>query len=178
MLPELKARGQLAMGPAAPALRCALGPVAWVVLESLAERSVHRSGATVSEMSVRGVAAEIGLAKDTVARAIQRLQRAGLVRRIDARLTDGRFGHGCYVLVIPHDLFHVCPTRVPSPTTRRTATKSSRRLRTTRPSRRHERDALMSALSRFSEVPDFKSRICTMVPAASRSAFSRDVQPC
>ncbi len=115
------------MGPAAPAIRRALGPVAWVVLESLAERSVDRSGAPVSEMSVRGLADEIGLAKDTIARAIQRLQRAGLVSRIDARLTDGRFGHGCYVLDIPDDVFNVCIARVSSTTTRRAAPKPCRR---------------------------------------------------
>ena len=118
MPPEAWAGGRLAFGPAAPGLRRALGPVGWVVLESLADSSIDRSGATVSEMSVRGPADEIGLAKDTIARAIQRLQRAGLVSRIEARLIDGRFGHGCYVLDIPDDLFNVCAARVPSPTTR------------------------------------------------------------
>jgi DNA-binding Lrp family transcriptional regulator len=105
-----------------------------VVLESLADSSIDRSGATVSEMSVRGLADEIGLAKDTVARAVRRLQRAGLVSRIDARLTDGRFGHGCYVLDIPDDVFNVCAARVRSATARRAATK---------PSRRHEQLALL-----------------------------------
>ena len=81
----------------------------------------------MSEKSVRALADELGLAKDTVARAIQRLQRAGLVSRIDARLCDGRFGHGCYVLDIPDDLFNVCSARATSATTRRAATKSSHR---------------------------------------------------
>lgn len=127
MLPELKARGQTRNGAGRTGASLRSGSSCVGGARIACRRSVHRSGATVSEMSVRGVAAELSLAKDTVARAIQRLQRAGLVRRIDARLTDGRFGHGCYVLVIPDDLFHVCPTRVPSPTTRRAATKSSRR---------------------------------------------------
>ena len=120
-------RPALVLGSAAAELRRALGPVAWVVLESLAESSIDRSGVTVSEMSVRGLADEIGLANDTIARAVQRLLRARLVSRIDARLIDGRFGHGCYVLDIPDDLFNVCPTRVPSTTTRRVATKPSHR---------------------------------------------------
>jgi DNA-binding Lrp family transcriptional regulator len=98
-----------------------------VVLEALAESSIDRSGEAVSEKSVRGLADEIGLAKDTIARAVRRLQRAGLVSRIDARLTDGRFGHGCYVLDIPDDVFNVCAARVASTTKRRAATKPARR---------------------------------------------------
>ena len=120
-------RRALVLSSAAPAWRRSLAPLSWVVLESLAESSRERSGTTVSEKSVRALADELGLAKDTVARAIQRLQRAGLVSRIDARLCDGRFGHGCYVLDIPDDLFNVCSARAPSATTRRAATKSSHR---------------------------------------------------
>lgn len=122
-----ESRGALVLGSAASAWRRSLGPLSWVVFESLAESSIERSGTTVSEKSVRALAGELGLAKDTVARAIQRLQRAGLVSRIDARLTDGRFGRGCYVLDIPDDLFNSCSARVPSTTPRRAATKSPRR---------------------------------------------------
>lgn len=120
-------RGALVLGSAASAWRRTLSPVCWVVLEALAESSRERSGITASEKSVRALADELGLAKDTIARAIQRLKRAGLVSRIDARLIDGRFGHGCYVLDIPDDLFNSCTARVTSTTTRRAATKSSRR---------------------------------------------------
>lgn len=135
-----ESRGALVLGSAASAWRRSLGPLSWVVFESLAEGSIERSGTTVSEKSVRALADELGLAKDTVARAIQRLQRAGLVSRIDARLTDGRFGRGCYVLDIPDDLFSSCKCSRPihDHASRRDQTSSS--TRTTRPSRRHERD--------------------------------------
>ena len=120
-------RRALVLGSAASAWRRSLAPLSWVVLEALAESSRERSGVTVSEKSVRALADELGLAKDTIGRAIQRLQRAGLVSRIDTRSTDGRFGRGCYVLDIPDDLFNSCSARVPYTTTRRAATKSSRR---------------------------------------------------
>jgi DNA-binding IclR family transcriptional regulator len=85
------------------------------LLELLAENSISRQHATVSEMSVRGLAEQIGLTKDTVARALQRLQRAGLVTRRDARLDDGRFGRGSYVLDIPRDVLTIRPTRASTP---------------------------------------------------------------
>ncbi len=39
-------------------------------------------------------------------------------------------------------------------------------------------DPLKALPRTMSELPDFKSRICTMVPTVSRSAFSRGVRPC
>ena len=116
---------ELTLGPAATESRRTLGPVAWAVLELLAETSIRRAGATVSEMSVRGLAERIGLTKDTVARALQRLQRAELVTRLETRLTDGRFGCGYYVLDVPDNVFNAAG-RVSAPSLPRLTGKSSR----------------------------------------------------
>jgi DNA-binding transcriptional ArsR family regulator len=49
--------------------------------------------------SVRALASEVGLSKDTVAAALRRLANAGLVRRQDERESDsGRFGHSRYLV--------------------------------------------------------------------------------
>lgn len=76
-------------------LRRDLGPVAWCALECLVERSTD---ARTSEASVRAVAAELGVAKNTAHRALAALCRAGLVTAAQARTADGRFRSGCYRL--------------------------------------------------------------------------------
>ena len=70
-------------------------------LYCLATAAEDRSGVTVSHVSVRGVAGELGLAKDTVARALRRLAAQRLVIYVPARNQDGRFGSSHYRLTIP-----------------------------------------------------------------------------
>jgi DNA-binding transcriptional ArsR family regulator len=49
--------------------------------------------------SVRALASELGLSKDTVAAALRRLANAGIARREDERESDsGRFGHSRYLV--------------------------------------------------------------------------------
>jgi hypothetical protein len=93
-------------------VRRRLGPVAWVVLECLAEHAVARGDVPVSCRSVRGLADELDLSKDSVARALQRLRRDGLVAHVGDRGDDGRFGRGHYVLSLPADVF--APEGAPS----------------------------------------------------------------
>ncbi len=95
----------LTLGPGASSLRRRIGPVAWAVLECLAERSVVRGDVTVSCQSVRGLADELELSKDTVARALRWLRQDGLVRHVGDRGGDGRFGPGHYVLWLPTGVF-------------------------------------------------------------------------
>ena len=95
----------LTLGPAAASVRREVGPIAWAVLECLATAAEDRSGVTVSYVSVRGVAGELGLAKDTVARALRRLAAQRLVTHVPARDDDGRFGSSHYRLTIPPDVF-------------------------------------------------------------------------
>ncbi len=97
-------------GPSAADIRRRLGPIAWVVLECLAESSVDCAGESVSFESVRGIAELLGLAKDTVARALRRLADEALVIFVASRQHDGRFGPSHYRLSFPPNLFVRCPT--------------------------------------------------------------------
>lgn len=103
-------------GPRAVALRRELGPVAWCALECLLERS---DDGRTTVASVRAVAADLGVAKNTAHRALASLARAGLVEPVQARDTDGRFRPGRYVLHLG-DLLATASTS-PTPRTRHRA---------------------------------------------------------
>lgn len=98
-------RPVLTLGPAAAEIRRALGPMTWVVLEHLGATAEHCAGESVSHESVRGIACELDLAKDTVARALRRLADAGLVEYVLSRSLDGRFTRSHYRLSFPAHLF-------------------------------------------------------------------------
>ena len=98
-------RPPLTLGPAAPDARRSVGPIAWAVLECLAESCVDREGETVSYESVRGIADSLDLAKDTVARALRRLIAEQFVTYVASRADDGRFSSSRYRLTLPLDLF-------------------------------------------------------------------------
>lgn len=85
----------LPAGERASAVRREVGPVAWCALECLAERSVD---GRVTEASVRGIAAELGVAKNTAHRAVAALTRIGLVEADQRRDGRGRFQTGRYLL--------------------------------------------------------------------------------
>lgn len=96
-------------GERAAALRRSLGPVPWCALECLIERS--DDGRSV-EASVRLVAAELGVAKNTAHRALRALDLAGLVTAEQQRADDGRFRSGRYRLHLD-DLFDRAPRPAP-----------------------------------------------------------------
>jgi hypothetical protein len=96
---------RLTLGVAAPWLRRTVGPIAWSVIEALAERAELEVDRTVSHRSVRDLAAELRLANDTVARAMRRLAGAGLLHHEAGRQASGRFSVGRYVLSIPPHVF-------------------------------------------------------------------------
>ena len=98
-------------GPRVGEVRRRVGPVAWCALEVLADRP---TAGGVVEASVRAVADELGVAKNTAHRAIAALGRAGLVEAVQARGADGRFAAGRYRL----HLDHLTPTSTPRPRTR------------------------------------------------------------
>ena len=114
-------RPLLTLGRVAPEVRRAVGPIAWAVLECLAESCVDRAGETVSYESVRGIADSLDLAKDTVARALRRLIAQELVTYFASRADDGRFGSSHYRLTLPLDLFaesiHELTPKPPKPIT-------------------------------------------------------------
>lgn len=79
-------------------LRRLVGPTAWCALECLLERSAD--GRT-AQASVRAVAADLGIAKNTAHRALAALGRAGLVEPVQRRGDTGRFQTGRYLLHLP-----------------------------------------------------------------------------
>jgi hypothetical protein len=73
-----------------------VGPTAWAVLTALALDADTTGGAPIARASVRSLAVELGLNKDTVARALIRLRDARLVVAM-----TGRFEPSSYRLTIP-----------------------------------------------------------------------------
>lgn len=76
-------------------LRRDLGPTAWCALECLLERA---DGGPVVVASVRSLAADLGVAKNTAHRALVSLVRAGIAEPVQERAADGRFRPGGYRL--------------------------------------------------------------------------------
>jgi DNA-binding transcriptional ArsR family regulator len=87
-------------------LRRDLGPTAWVVFEALLLESTPttRAQVRVASTSIRSLAGSLGLAKDTVARALGRLRRAGLVTAMQTRTVAGTFATGSYRLTVPDSI--------------------------------------------------------------------------
>ena len=107
-------RRSVVVGPRAAALRRRLGSTAWVVLEQLLANSAGQGGCCRACVSVRTLAAELAMSKDTVARALARLRSAGIVSADQARSAAGRFTVGSYVIAVPDgiafDDTHHAPT--------------------------------------------------------------------
>ena len=91
--------------PGAAHLRRVVGPTAWVVLETLLhDAEPTGSDEYVAHRSIRNLAAEIGLAKDTVARAIRALREVGLISHAQRRTGAGTFDPGRYAISLPNDV--------------------------------------------------------------------------
>ncbi len=116
-------------------LRRRLGPTAWVVFEQLLLESARSGDVCEATVSVRSLATQLGLAKDTVARALNRLRGSGLVEASQTRTATGVYATGCYTLTIPASITlddHTSPP--PSNTSSSVApaiTRGSHRSRTT-----------------------------------------------
>ena len=99
----------------ARALRRDLGPTSWMALEELLLRSTGPADACVARVSVRALAASLGLSKDTACRAIGRLRYAGLVRVTQQRTVAGIFDACTYVIAVPDCIALHAPTRFTRP---------------------------------------------------------------
>ena len=108
----------LGIAVAASALRHRLGPTAWAVLETLLARSTGTAPSCEAVATTRILAAELGLSKDTVARALGALRRAGLVEASQDRAAEGTFASARYRILVPDcitfldiDLLDAAPVR-------------------------------------------------------------------
>lgn len=118
-------------------LRRRLDPAAWVVFEELLLASTGTGEGCVASVSIRALADRLGLAKDTVARALGRLRRAGLVTARQARTDAGVFTTGSYVLSVPASI----TVTDHHPTTSSTSRSSTSHSSTSRSSSQRSRHA-------------------------------------
>lgn len=100
------AGARLVLGQRAAEVRRLLGPTSWAALEVL---MTHAPDGACVVASVRFVADELGVAKNTAHRAMRRLVDAGLAVPTQERSTDGRFVAGAYRLAIDPDVIRVEP---------------------------------------------------------------------
>lgn len=118
------------VGERAGDVRRQLGPLAWAALEVLFSHGTMVDGESIADSSVREIAVQLGVAKNTAHRAVRALRAAGLVSPIQRRDNEGRFLDGGYRLTVPPDVLHIVPssftTNAPitaRPRTRRNNTK-------------------------------------------------------
>ena len=100
-MPADPIRRTIELGPAAHELRRHVGPTTWVVLEEMLQRSTGDDGHVVAQVSIRSLASSLGLAKDTVTRAVGRLRDLGVIDASQARSRSGVFEAGSYRLAVP-----------------------------------------------------------------------------
>ena len=109
------------IGGSAGEFRRGLGPTAWVVLEEMLLASAPTADGRLSQVSVRTLARSVGIAKNTVARAIHRLREAGVVAPVQSRTTSGVFDTGSYVIAVPDHIVVVASVEPASPPRTRVA---------------------------------------------------------
>ena len=117
-------RRAIVLGPRAHELRAFVGPTAWAVLEEMVQRSTGDG----AQVSIRSLASSLGLAKDTVARAVRRLRDLGVIEAVQARSESGVFEAGSYHLDVPVACISIaCPSQpsVTSPVARPSSVRSS-----------------------------------------------------
>lgn len=111
-------RHAVALGPETADVIRTVGPLAWVVMIHL-YGSPSALGRSVTA-STRTLATDLGLSKDTCARALRTLRSAGLIDVDTKRTEHGRFGTIRYRLLAPPKLIraqtnHVDKTEPPQP---------------------------------------------------------------
>ena len=126
---------ELNLTPDARALRRELGPLVWAVLEDIAMDAQPVGGEFVAETNVRRLAANLGVSKDTVARALRRLDDRSLVTRRPARRElGGTFAPATYALaqqvvaLVINMKDHPTGPKTSTPRTRRATSSSQRSL--------------------------------------------------
>ena len=90
---------------AAAHLRSVLDAGSWVLLEELLARSTGDADVSIATASIRDLAASLGVAKDTIGRAVDRLREHGLLTIEQSRTGDGAFASTTYRVSVPPDMF-------------------------------------------------------------------------
>lgn len=80
----------------------------------------------VSRTAIRSLASSLGLAKDTVARAVRRLSDLGVIEAVQVRASSGVFEAGSYRLAVPASFVSVAYPSQP-PATPSSSRSSARR---------------------------------------------------
>jgi len=105
-------RRTIVLGPKAHELRAFVGSTAWSVLDEMMQRSTGDGDHVVAQVSIRSLASSLGLAKDTVNRAVRRLRDLGVIDAVQARAESGVFEAGSYRLAVPVACISVaCPSQ-------------------------------------------------------------------
>ena len=105
-------RRTIVLGPRAHDVRAYVGSTAWAVLEEMMQRSTGDGDQVVAQASIRSLASSLGLAKDTVARAVRRLRDLGVIVAVQPRSGSGVFEAGSYRLAVPVACMSVaCPSQ-------------------------------------------------------------------
>jgi DNA-binding transcriptional MocR family regulator len=97
----------LVEGAEVAGLRRRVGPVAWCALEVLLERACPDGDGLVVETSVRLVAVELAVAKNTAQRALKALRSSGIIEPVQGRGAGGRFAATRYRLNLPTGILGV-----------------------------------------------------------------------
>lgn len=123
------ARRAIVLGPRAHELRAYVGSTAWAVLEEMMQCSIGDGVHVVAQVSIRSIASSLGLAKDTVNRAVRRLRDLGVIHAEQPRSDSGVFQTGSYRLDVPSvcltvDTSTTTNQRRPVPTTHRRTTNT------------------------------------------------------
>lgn len=90
-----------------------VGPLAWTTLQDLALSSHRSDQGWVVAVGVRDIAADLGVTKDTAARAVSILIDAGLVSRGRVSTPEGRRRSG-YLLQLPAPIRLIAGPYLPS----------------------------------------------------------------
>ncbi len=89
----------LRVAPESREIRRALGTTAWAILEEVAlDAHLDEQGCLVAVTNVRRIARQLGISKDTAARALLRLADAGLIQCQSRRKETGEFAGSVYVV--------------------------------------------------------------------------------
>jgi DNA-binding transcriptional MocR family regulator len=84
-----------------------------VVLEEMLQRSTGDDDQVVAEVSIRSLGSSLGLAKDTVARAVRRLRELGAIEAHQERTSAGVFDIGSYRVTVPAVCLRLASTPQP-----------------------------------------------------------------